>query len=107
MKLITKALEKRFKEVGSQENTKLGDQIVIAKFFNPTGNGTWFLTEYDPETKIAFGYVSIFGDHNDEWGDFAVWELEEYTNQFNLGIERDLHWIEKPAKEVELIKKSL
>jgi len=107
MKLITKELEKRFKEVGSQENTKLGEQIVIAKLFNPTGRGTWFLTEYDPETKIAFGFVSLFGDYNDEWGDFAVWELEEFKGQFGLGIERDIFFTEKKAKEIELVAKSL
>jgi len=64
MKLMTKGLEKRFKKVGSQENVK--EPICIAKFFNPCRSGTWFATEYDPESKIFFGYVSIFGDHNDE-----------------------------------------
>jgi len=107
MKLITKELEKRFKQIGSQENTPLEDHIIVAKFFNPSGAGTWFATEYDPETKIAFGYVSIFGDHNDEWGSFAIWELEELEGPFGLGIERDIYWTEKKASEVELIAKSL
>jgi hypothetical protein len=106
VQLITKELEKRFKEVGGQEDKKLEDHIVIAKFFNPVGQGTWFLTEYDPETQIAFGYVSIFGDHNDEWGGFAVWELAGLKVGLGLGIERDIYWKEKPAKEVELIAKS-
>ena len=107
MKLITKTLEKRFAKIGSQENTPLKDQIVVAKFFNPTGTGTWFLTEYNPESQVAFGYASLFGDHNDEWGDFAVWELQEYKGRFGLGIERDLSWKETKASEVEVIKKSL
>jgi hypothetical protein len=107
MKLITKGLEKRFKQIGSQEHTPLKDQIIVAKFFNPTGRGTWFLTEYDPETKIAFGFVSIFGDWNDEWGSFAVWELEEYKGQFGLGIERDIHWTERKASEVDIINANL
>jgi len=38
MKLLTKALEKRFAEVGSQEEVK--DPIIIAKFFDPTGSAT-------------------------------------------------------------------
>ena len=62
MKLLTKEIEKRFTEVGNQEN--LEDPIVVAKFFNPTGAGTWFATEYDPEEKEFFGYVSLFNDHN-------------------------------------------
>ena len=66
MKLMTKALEERFAQVGRQESVK--DPIVIAKFFNPTGAGTWYATEYYPDDKVFFGYASIFGDWNDEWG---------------------------------------
>lgn len=98
MKLMTKELEKRFAEVGSQENIK--DPVVIAKFFNPTGAGTWLATEYDPETKIFFGYVSIFGDYNDEWGSFSLDELKSVKLPFGLGIERDLHFREQPTSEL-------
>lgn len=93
MKLLTKQLLTRFEKVGSQENTK--DPLVIAKFFNPTGGGTWFATEFDAEDKIFFGYVSLFGDHNDEWGSFALSELEGFKGLMGLGIERDLHFEEK------------
>lgn len=95
MKLITKDLENRFKKIGSQENIPLKDHIVVAKFFNPAGAGTWFVTEYDPETKICFGFVSIFGDWNDEWGSFSLAELEELKGPFGIGIERDMFWTEK------------
>jgi hypothetical protein len=107
MKLINEELEKRFAEVGNQEETPLGDQIVVAKFFNPAGAGTWYATSYDPEIKVAFGYVSIFGDWNDEWGDFSIEELESYQSPFKLGIERDLFFKECTAKEIEIISKSL
>ena len=76
MQLLTKELLNRFEKVGRQEDSK--DPIVIAKFFNPAGAGTWYATEYDPESKEFFGYVSIFGDWNDEWGLFALAELENY-----------------------------
>ena len=98
MKLMTKTLEKRFAEIGSQEAVK--DPVVIAKFFNPTGAGTWYATEYDPETRTFFGYASIFGDWNDEWGYFSLDELESYKGPFGLGIERDLYWTERPASQV-------
>ena len=45
---------KRFESVGSQEDDK--DPIVIAKFFNPTGAGTWLATEYDPNSKESFNF---------------------------------------------------
>ena len=101
MKLLTKELEKRFKQVGSQENEK--DALVIAKFFNPTGIGTWYATEYIPEEKVFFGYVSLFGDHNDEWGYFSLEELESVKTSFGLGIERDLYCGE--VRISEIIKK--
>lgn len=104
MKLMTKELEKRFAEVGRQEDVE--DPIVVAKFFNPTGAGTWYATEYDPKQKLFFGYVSIFGDHCDEWGYFSLEQLEEYKGRFGLGIERDLYWSERPASEV-IAKKGL
>lgn len=98
MKLLTKALLKRFAEVGTQEDVR--NPIVIAKFFNPTGAGTWYAVSYDPSERIFFGYVSIFGDHNDEWGYFSLDELESFRGRFDLGIERDLYWTETPSSEV-------
>jgi hypothetical protein len=98
MKLMTAELEKRFAEVGSQVDVK--DPVILAKFFNPVGSGTWYAIEYDPAMKSFFGYVSIFGDWNDEWGSFSLSELESYRGPLGLGIERDLYWTEKKASSV-------
>jgi len=98
MKLMTKELEARFKEIGSQEDIK--DPIIIAKYFNPSGAGTWYATEYNPEKRLFFGYVSIFGDLNDEWGYFSLDELDSFKGQFGLGIERDLYFGEKRASKI-------
>lgn len=98
MQLLTKELLKRFEKIGRQEDS--ADPIVVAKFFNPTGAGTWYATEYDPESKEFFGYVSIFGDWNDEWGSFSLEELQNYTGKFGLCIERDLYFGEKRISEV-------
>jgi len=98
MKLLTQGLEKRFTQVGSQEDSK--DPLIIAKFFNPTGAGTWYASEYDSNTRTFFGYVSIFGDWNDEWGYFSLDELQSYRGKFGLGIERDLYFHEQPSSLV-------
>lgn len=98
MELMTAELEKRFAEVGSQEEKK--DPVIVAKFFNPAGAGTWYATEYDPETKTFFGYVSIFGDWNDEWGYFSLQELQSFKGPISLAIERDLYWQEKKVSTV-------
>ena len=95
MKLLTKEIIARFKEVGSQENDK--DPIVIAKFFNPAGQGTWWATEYDPIDKIFYGYASLFEDHNDEWGNFSLDELESIPT-----IERDKYCGEKRISEFNI-----
>ena len=97
MKLITKEIEKRFEEVGSQDGVE--DPIVIAKFFNPVGAGNWYATEYDPITKIFFGYVSIFGDECDEWGSFSLAELEGLKLPMGMKIERDLYCGEQPISK--------
>lgn len=98
MQLLTKEILARFAKIGSQENSN--DPIIIAKFFNSTGAGTWYATEYDPAERNFFGYVSIFGDHNDELGYFSLDELESVKGRFGLGIERDRWWTEKKLSEV-------
>jgi len=99
MKLMTKELENKFKKIGKQDEGD--DPIVVAKFFNPAGAGTWFATEFYPGERLFFGYVSIFGDHCDEWGYFSLDELESVSiSPFGLGIERDLFFKPQPISKV-------
>lgn len=98
MQLLTKQLTDRFEKIGSQE--KSFDPVAIAKFFNAGGQGNWYATEYDPKEEMFFGYVSIFEDHNDEWGSFSLKELKSVRGPFGLGIERDMHFKETPVSEI-------
>jgi len=88
MKLMTKQIEERFKAVGNQSEKE--DPLFIAKYFNPCGAGTWYASEYDPETRIFYGYVT--GMYEDEFGSFSLTELESVTLAFGLKIERDIHF---------------
>ena len=97
MRLLTQALLNRFAQVGPQDDAH--NPVIVAKFFNPQGSGTWYAASFDPESGLFFGYVSIFGDHNDEWGYFSLSELESYRGPLGLGIERDRYWQEKRASE--------
>lgn len=99
MKLLTQELLKKFEQIGNQEEVK--DPIVVAKFFNPTGAGTWYATEYNPASKMFFGYVSIFNDDCDEWGYFSLTELETIKGRFGLGIERDLYFHSRPFSQIK------
>ena len=129
MKLLTEEIIKTFEKVGRQEESI--DPLVIVKFFNPTGAGTWYATEmyyrvlpeegdeddinakdYKPKPgdkitdTIFFGYVSIFGDWNDEWGYFSLSELQEFRGFAGLGIERDLY-IDLPRPISHVCRKAL
>ena len=93
MKLLTKALRDRLVK-NHQEHKKLynddppehKDFNAVVKLFNPTGIGTWYLSELDPETNIAFGLAVL---HEKELGYIDLTELENFKGQFGLGIERE------------------
>jgi len=101
MKLITKAIEKAAPALYSKEEQPLGDRTVVAKFFDPTGRYTFYMIEYDPEQRLAFGWVvSPLGSDCDELGYVSIDELEEIKGAFGLGIERDRHFSPKPFRDV-------
>ena len=71
--------------------------IALIKLFNPTGAGTWYIAEYDPETRIAYGLAQI---HEAEFGSFSMEELVAYRGRFGLPLERDLWWTPRPLQEI-------
>lgn len=89
-KMLTKAIERDFAKIGSQEGSE--DPIAVAKWFDACSRWTWYATEYDPETGICFGYViSGLGSDCDEWGYFSVVEIGTIRNSMGLPIERDCY----------------
>lgn len=76
---------------------KEGGTVALIKLFNPTGVGTWYIAEYDPETRIAYGLAHI---HEAELGSFSMAELVEYRGRFGLPIERDLSWKPCPLSNI-------
>jgi len=101
MELLTKELLEQFEQVGRQEGIE--NPLVIAKFFNPCGRGTWYATEYYPEDRLFYGYASIFNTpHDNEWGYFSLDELASIKcPPFGLPIERDLYFKQSPINEVK------
>ena len=69
---------------------------AVVKLFNPTGVGTWYLSELNPETNVAFGLCHI---HEYELGYVSLDELSEFKGQFGLGIERDRHFQSKSLED--------
>ncbi len=101
MEFLTSALRKKFEKIGRDEETPTADKMIIAKFFNPTGAGTWYATEFDAQDETFFGFVEIFAGEG-EWGYFSLAELSSYRGPFGLGIERDLHFAETKFSELSL-----
>ena len=92
MKLLTKAIINK----ATRQYPKGADmeQMVVAKFFNPFGRGTWYLMNMDGD--YCWGIV----DGNAvEVGSFSMNELKQ-IKIMGLGIERDRHF--EPIKANEL-----
>ena len=87
MELLTEEIRENFKKIGSQENVRMGEQFCVVKYFDPTGNWTWYATEFDGEDTF-FGLVDGF---ELEWGSFSLSELKSIKGALGLGIERDLY----------------
>jgi len=75
---------------------RLKDPMAKVKLFNPTGIGTWYLAEYDPETRTAYGLCVL---EDAELGYVSMQELVDYRGLYGLPIERDLWWEPKPLSE--------
>ena len=91
MKLFTKEIEKRLIKnyQVNKGKEKTIDHKVVVKLFNPTGIGTWYLTEYDPVSDMAFGLCNVGVK---EIGYAHMKELREFKGRFGLGIERDKYF---------------
>ena len=88
MILLTKKIrEKLIKNHLEQDGTKTFKAEV--KLFNPCGVGTWYLSELNPDTNVAFGLCEL---HEKELGYVSIDELKEIELPFFLKIERDLYY---------------
>jgi len=93
MKLITKEIAKSLPALYANENLSADQVKVPLKLFNPTGPGTWYVTEYDPSEELGFGYVDLgMGPGCAELGYISIAELRSLRLPLGLTIERDLHW---------------
>ena len=98
MQLMTKEIEKLASKYPLQSQDGKGlDARIIVKFFDPTGSWTWYATEYNPEDKTFYGYVSGF---ENELGYFTLEELQSVKGAFGLGIERDMYFNNKKVKDI-------
>ena len=97
MKLMTQAQKnKMIKNHNDQDGSK--DFKAVIKLFDPTGSGTWYLSELDPNTNIAFGLCDL---GYPELGYVSLDELSNLKVKMGLGIERDLYFTPKTIDELQ------
>ena len=76
---MTDEMLERVPELYAQEDVALADKQVHAAYIIPfRSNWTWYMTEYDRESKDAFGLVLGI---EPEWGYFNLEELKELNAQ--------------------------
>ncbi len=108
-KLITLLTQKEFKELRSNfdvnnerstqgENVKAFEPVV--KFFNPTGSGTWYLTELAPD-NMGFGICQL---HEIELGYVSLNALNELRLPLGLSIEKDISFSAKGQTIYQLLE---
>ena len=107
MQLMTKELEEVFKQfpLGSQDGLR-GNAKVIAKYFNPMGAGTWFITEAEKQENgdfMMYGYCHLGDSDSAEFGYVTLSQLQEIKLPFGMTIERDLY-LSKDSTIIDAMK---
>jgi uncharacterized protein (UPF0254 family) len=98
MKLFTKEIDQKLFDQYMMGND-LENQMVVAKIFNPYGNGVWYLLNSDPsDPDYLWAIVDLF---EVEVGSVSREELETLkVPPFRLGLERDLYFTPMNAKKL-------
>ena len=98
MKLFNKTIDRQlFKQYAL--GSDLSKQEVVAKIFNPTGSGTWFILNSDPEDPDYLWAIVDLG-YGAEVGSVSRTDLETYRGRFGMGFERDLSFDPINAEEL-------
>ena len=97
MSLMNKSLE-MIPGLYATENVKEEEKMVLIKYFIPDSNWSWYVTEYDKEKRLFFGYVVGL---EKEWGYFSLDELEATTGPLGLHIEEDKNFKPRKFKDIE------
>jgi hypothetical protein len=100
--LLTQEIRKKLPPLYANEKKKPEEVPVLLKIFNPYGQSTWYITEFDGE-DVMFGLCCI---HEKELGYVSLSELQSVKiGRFGWPLERDMHWHGTLADAYEEAKK--
>lgn len=77
------------------------EAVIVCKFFNPCGAGTWYVLEGEKQDCGGWLFYGIVNLHEIEYGYFTLAELECVKLPFGLTIERDLYFGTPKVGEVK------
>lgn len=100
MKPLTQEVLDAFAKQGRCDGRPPEEVKIIAKFFMPDAQCSWYATEYDPAERLFFGWANLGDDQCAELGYFSLDELAKLRGKLGLPVERDRHFGEHTLKEV-------
>ena len=96
--LLPATVARKLPAIYSQEN--VADPVAQVKLFSPYTGAVWYLTEYDPSSKQAFGWADL-GMGGGELGYIHIPELEGLNRRGLPLVERDLYWKPMPLSRAK------
>lgn len=86
------------------EDVSLLDKLVYLHFFH--GGSDWYVTEYNPQTQIFFGYVILNGDKEmAEFGYFSFQELKDISvSGIEIDCEHEKYFPIQKVRDIENLK---
>jgi hypothetical protein len=86
------------------ERTPLADKTVVLHYF--VGPADWWVVEYDPKDRLAFGFCCLGDREMAEWGyvsldELAVSKVRPGNWPMDMVVERDLYWTPIPFGELD------
>ena len=95
--LITRELGEMLPRLYATEDEEV--PTALAHLYAVWTDWDWYVVEYDPVERVAFGLVKGF---ETEWGYFSVAEMEDMNRGAGFEvIERDEHFRPQPASDFE------
>ena len=98
MQVLTKDLIGRLPKLYETEDVEPEDKQVIAKFFHPASDWTWYVIEFDGQ-DLCWGLVSGF---ETEFGYFSLSEITQPAGPLGLSAERDRWFTPTVVKDLKV-----
>lgn len=89
MQLIPSSIAATIPALYAQDGKGMNATAYV-KIFHPLSGMTHFVTEYDPDERLAFGYTE--NGQDSEFGYMSIDEFEQVRVQ-GLAMERDLNFM--------------